>query len=112
MYQEWFKEYEKIINEGKKETEYCPMCGRKLKGGIAVEEIKVGDFIRSNDGYIGKITSIRQNPKRECDTYYSCDNCMASGFYEQIKKHSKHIIDVIEVRRLCEWKRSKTYCYV
>ena len=30
MYQEWFKEYEKIINEGKKETEYCPMCGRKL----------------------------------------------------------------------------------
>jgi|GEM_PF-3820917 len=61
MYQEWFKEYEKIINEGKKETEYCPMCGRKLKGGIAVEEIKVGDFIRSNDGYIGKITSIRQN---------------------------------------------------
>jgi len=31
MYQEWFKEYEKIINAGKKETEYCPMCGRKLK---------------------------------------------------------------------------------
>ena len=30
MYQEWFKEYEKIINAGKKETEYCPMCGRKL----------------------------------------------------------------------------------
>lgn len=77
-----------------------------------MEEIKVGDFIRSNDGYIGKITSIRQNSKRECDTYYSCDNCMASEFYERIKKHSKHIIDVIEVRRLCEWKRSKTYCYV
>lgn len=77
-----------------------------------MEEIKVGEYVRNNDGYIGKITSIRQNPKRECDTYYSCDNCMASGFYEQIKKHSKHIIDVIEVRRLCEWKRSKTYCYV
>ena len=62
-----------------------------------MEEIKVGDFIRSNDGYIGKITRISQNSKRECDTYYSCDNCIASGFYEQIKKHSKNIINLIEV---------------
>ena len=62
-----------------------------------MEEIKVGDYIRSNDGYIGKITRISQNSKRECDKYYSCDNCMASGFYEQIKKHSKNIIDLIEI---------------
>lgn len=27
MYQEWFEEYEKIIN---KDINYCPMCGRKL----------------------------------------------------------------------------------
>ena len=31
MYQEWFEEYEKLKSEGKKETEYCPMCGKKLK---------------------------------------------------------------------------------
>ena len=29
MYQEWFKEYEEIINEGKNETKYCPMCRTK-----------------------------------------------------------------------------------
>ena len=62
-----------------------------------MEEIKVGDYVRSNDGYIGKIINIREEDKRKCDTYYSCDNCMASGFYEHIKKHSKNIIDLIEV---------------
>lgn len=58
-------------------------------------EIKVGDFIRSNDGYIAKIIKI-QKGKRECDTYYCTDKIMASGFYEHIKKHSKKIIDLIE----------------
>lgn len=31
MYQEWFEEYEKLKSEGKEETEYCPMCGRKIE---------------------------------------------------------------------------------
>lgn len=29
MYQEWFKEYEKIKNS-KNNQEVCPLCGRKL----------------------------------------------------------------------------------
>ena len=34
MYQEWFENYEKIINRktnDEEETNYCPMCGRKLE---------------------------------------------------------------------------------
>ncbi|MBR1653529.1 MAG: hypothetical protein IJ690_01035 [Clostridia bacterium] len=60
-----------------------------------MEEIKVGDFIRSNDGYIAKIIEIKK-AKRDCDTYYCTDVIMASGFYEHIKKHSPNIIDLIE----------------
>lgn len=63
-----------------------------------MEEIKVGDFIRSNDGYIAKIIGIKKS-KRDCDTYYCTDRIMANGFYEHIKKHSPNIIDLIEVRR-------------
>lgn len=60
-----------------------------------MEEIKVGDFIRSNDGYIAKIIGIKKS-KRDCDTYYCTDRIMANGFYEHIKKHSSNIIDLIE----------------
>ena len=60
-----------------------------------MEEIKVGDFIRSNDGYIAKIIGIKKS-KRDCDTYYCTDRIMANGFYEHIKKHSPNIIDLIE----------------
>lgn len=60
-----------------------------------MEEIKVGDFIRSNDGYIAKIIEIKK-AKRDCDTYYCTDVIMANGFYEHIKKHSPNIIDLIE----------------
>lgn len=60
-----------------------------------MEEIKVGDFIRSNDGYIAKIIGIKKS-KRDCDTYYCTDKIMANGFYEHIKKHSPNIIDLIE----------------
>lgn len=60
-----------------------------------MEEIKVGEYIRSNDGYIAKIIEVKKS-KRDCDTYYCTDVIMASGFYEHIKKHSPNIIDLIE----------------
>lgn len=30
MYQEWFKKYEKVKEQGRKTK--CPLCGRKLGG--------------------------------------------------------------------------------
>lgn len=59
-------------------------------------EIKVGEYIRANGGYIGKVIKIREKEGRECDTYYVCDTVMASGFYEHIIKHSPNLIDLIQ----------------
>lgn len=70
-------------------------------------EIKVGEYIRSKDGYIGKV----QKLKPDCEynqNYLICekDNVMASDYTENIVKHAENIIDLIEVRRLCEWRKS------
>ena len=48
-----------------------------------MEEIKVGDFIRTKNGYISKIRYLIEG----------CDNSEI--------KHSSKIIDLIEKRRLC-----------
>lgn len=69
-----------------------------------MEEIKVGDYIRTN-GIIGKVEQIG-------NSLFWLEDGSSYSLSDKKVKHSKHIIDVIEVRRLCEWKRSKTYCYV
>lgn len=67
------------------------------------DRIEVGEYVRTKDGYIGKILKINKS-KRECDTYYVTDTTMASGFYEHIYKHSKKLIDIIEEGDLCYYK--------
>lgn len=61
-------------------------------------EIEVGDWIRSKDGFIGKVQKISYD-NMEKSNYYICekDNVMASNYLENIAKHSKNIIDLIEV---------------
>lgn len=58
-------------------------------------EIKVGDYIRTDDGCIGKVTKII-DPDTE-EKYYCCDTSMAGGYEADIKKHSPNIIDLVEV---------------
>lgn len=65
--------------------------------------MEVGDYVRTIDGYIGKILEIKKS-RRECDTYYVTDTTMASGFYESIYKHSKQLIDLVEVKDLICFK--------
>lgn len=60
------------------------------------EELKVGMYVRNNNGFIGKIIEIHKHDKRPCDTYYYCDCHLASGFYENFKKYSDDIIDLVE----------------
>ena len=69
-----------------------------------MEEIKVGEYIRSKDGYIGKVQKLKPDFEYN-QNYLICekDNVMASNYTENIAKHSPNIIDLIEVRRLCEW---------
>ena len=74
---------------------------QKVKGGIAVEEIKVGDYvINQNRLVIGKIIEINEEEQEAIIKINDLE--IPIGFWN-IKKHSKKIIDLIEVRRLCKW---------
>ena len=73
--------------------------------------IEAGEYVRTKRGYIGKVIKIRER----IETYkndreaYLVDWCGKRATYiSQIKdiKHSKNIINLIEVRRLCEWIQS------
>lgn len=61
------------------------------------DEIEVGEYIRSKDGYIDKVERIVYD-ELEKKNYYACErSVMASGFKEDIAKHRKNIIDLVEV---------------
>ena len=55
-------------------------------------EIKVGEFIRTDDGRIYKLEDLQ-------DEVFLNDK-----FYNNIVKHSPNLIDIIEERRLCKWR--------
>lgn len=61
-------------------------------------EIEVGEYVRSKDGYIGKVQKITYDNIGKCN-YYICEknNVMASNYSENITKHSKNIIDLVEI---------------
>ena len=73
-------------------------------------EIKVGEYVRINNDFrlialgIGKVIRINQ------DTIYVKNNFELPFAFkiENITKHSFNLIDLIEVRRLCEWENSIT----
>lgn len=58
------------------------------------DKIEVGEHIRTTYGGIYKIED-----EEESDV-------LRDMFYGNITKHSKNIIDLIEVRRLCEWRKN------
>ena len=66
-------------------------------------KIEVGEWIRSKDGFIGKVQKINYD-NMEKSNYYICekDNVMASNYLENIAKHSKQLIDLIEVGDIVE----------
>lgn len=59
--------------------------------------IEVGEYVKYNDGTISKVLDIDENSSFDllCEKF-----TLSSAF---VVKHSKNIIDLIEVRRLCEW---------
>lgn len=64
-----------------------------------MDDIKIGDFVRTKNGEITKIVDTNMFDK----TIYK-DIQGAKYYLEDIVKHSPNIIELIEVRRLCEWK--------
>lgn len=66
-------------------------------------EIKVGDWIRDREGHITKIIQTLSLFK-DVELYLGEDGYQYSD--NAIVKHSPNLIDIIEERRLCKWKRS------
>lgn len=72
-------------------------------------KIEVNDYVRTTDGYIRKVTQVNKKGSYEglCYGAYSVDKKYKNSVgisAKKIKSHSKNIIDLIEERRLCEWK--------
>ena len=64
-------------------------------------EIKVGEYVRTKNGKIDKV----KNNDYYMQQYIECEK----GLYlrDNITKHSFNLTDLIEIRRLCKWKKSK-----
>lgn len=60
-------------------------------------EIEVGEYIRNKDGYIDKVKKIIEPDEYMPEKYYCCDIIMASSYKSDIVKHSKQLIDLVEV---------------
>ena len=82
-----------------------------------MEEIKVGEYVRTKDGFIFKILT-----KEECGygyhgmtdssekySTYTYGKGSRNDIKNKIENHSFNIIDLIEVRRLCEFRKSIRY---
>lgn len=73
-----------------------------------MEKFEIGEYVKTKKGKIGKVLSIDEDPEW-IETTLDKGNVM---HISEFIKHSKQLTDLIEVRRLCKWKESKTYCYV
>lgn len=61
-----------------------------------MEDIEVGEYVRTDDGEIGKVIKIKDDDEYSYN-YYICDDDRANSIRSMIVKHSKNIIDLIEV---------------
>lgn len=74
-----------------------------------MEDIEVGEKIRCNDGLVGELIRIERDDIDTSLKWYVFDDGKNERYVNKpyITKHSFNLIDLIEVRRLCEWKKSK-----
>lgn len=68
-------------------------------------EIKVGEYIRSDLGSIGKVTRIEDNTT----TKFFYEDKELITIDKRVVKHSPNLIDIIEERRLCKWRTNNRY---
>ena len=61
-------------------------------------EIKEGEYVRTKDGHIFKTD--KENKNIQINEFINI------GGVRDIVKHSPNIIDLIEIRRLCKWRKS------
>lgn len=65
-----------------------------------MEDIKVGELVRLKNGRIDKV----KNDDYYMQQYIECEK----GLYlrDNITKHSFNLIDLLEVRRLCKFRKN------
>ena len=56
-----------------------------------MEEIKIGEYIRIDNGEIGKVIDIKENPKRVVYSEYG-----EIALWSSIVNHSKELIDLVK----------------
>lgn len=85
------------------------------------KEIKIGDYVRTDTGRIIKYEFLEKNDyeivfgeKGKCFTFEDEEEfeIFINESIKTIQKNIIDLIDLIEVRRLCQWKRSKAYSNV
>jgi len=72
-----------------------------------MNEIEVGEYVRTEKGTIGKIKAEENltygfGAKQTFYRYFDKNE----EIQEEIIKHSKNIIDLIEIRRLYKWQKN------
>lgn len=69
-----------------------------------MEDIKVGEYVRTKIGYIAKVKNIicKGYPIKSLEGYIICDDEDGTILNQEEVKHSFNLIDLIEVRRLCK----------
>ena len=77
-----------------------------------MEKIEKGEYVRTTDGKIGtfvRYSSRKANSLYKCpaDCFIKLDGRKSNlqCFRDYIVKHSKQLIDLIEVRRFCKWSK-------
>ena len=63
------------------------------------DKIEVNEYVRFNNGEIGKVIDIKENPSRIVYSEYG-----EIGLISDIAKHSKQLIDLIEIGDILEFR--------
>ena len=78
-----------------------------------MEEIKVGEYIKTKRGVICKALDNWDSMYIHVDKpVFATEDSETTTYYvhrEYIAKHSFDIIDLIAVRRFCKWSRSNSF---
>ena len=68
------------------------------------DKIEVNEYVRFNNGEIGKVIDIKENPSRTVYSEYG-----EIGLISDIVKHSKQLIDLIEDKYIVEIELSEEF---
>ena len=79
-----------------------------------MEDIKVGEKIRCNDGLVGELIRIERDDIDTSLKWYVFDDGKNERYVNKpyITKHSFNLIDLIEVGDILELKEGNSICYL